>query len=149
MPWGSEYVLEGRILARQREVEGPFGEFPGYYSGCHLYPVIEIDRVLAPQGPDLRHGLRRPAVDRARLPAGDDHQRADLRRSSRTTSPRCVAVNALYTHGLVVMVSTKTRYGGFAKAVGMRLLTTTARSRVRQASSSSSTRTSTPSTSTR
>ncbi|HUN45108.1 MAG TPA: UbiD family decarboxylase, partial [Stellaceae bacterium] len=45
IPWGSEYVLEGRILARQREPEGPFGEFPGYYSGCHKYPVIEIDRV--------------------------------------------------------------------------------------------------------
>src|SRR5436190_13602363 len=33
VPYGSEYVLEGRLLARQREVEGPFGEFPGYYSG--------------------------------------------------------------------------------------------------------------------
>jgi UbiD family decarboxylase len=30
VPWGSEYVLEGRILTRQREIEGPFGEFPGY-----------------------------------------------------------------------------------------------------------------------
>jgi UbiD family decarboxylase len=29
VPWGSQYLLEGRILARQREVEGPFGEFPG------------------------------------------------------------------------------------------------------------------------
>jgi vanillate/4-hydroxybenzoate decarboxylase subunit C len=38
--------------------------------------------------------------------------------------PEVVAVNALYTHGLVVIVSTKTRYGGFAKAIGMRLLTT-------------------------
>jgi vanillate/4-hydroxybenzoate decarboxylase subunit C len=44
-PWGSEYVLEGRILARKREPEGPFGEFPGQYSGGHCYPVIEIDRV--------------------------------------------------------------------------------------------------------
>src|SRR5262249_54011445 len=35
VPYGSEYVLEGRLLARQREVEGPFGEFPGYYSGGH------------------------------------------------------------------------------------------------------------------
>jgi UbiD family decarboxylase len=43
VPYGSEYVLEGRLLARQREVEGPFGEFPGYYSGGHRYPVIEID----------------------------------------------------------------------------------------------------------
>jgi 4-hydroxybenzoate decarboxylase len=45
VPWGSEYVLEGRILSRQREPEGPFGEFPGYYSGGHEFPVIEIDRV--------------------------------------------------------------------------------------------------------
>ena len=39
--------------------------------------------------------------------------------------PEVVAVNALYTHGLVVIVSTKTRYGGFAKAIGLRVLTTT------------------------
>ena len=45
VPWGAEYVLEGRMLCGQRETEGPFGEFPGYYSGCHKYPVIEIDRV--------------------------------------------------------------------------------------------------------
>jgi UbiD family decarboxylase len=38
--------------------------------------------------------------------------------------PEVVAVNALYTHGLVVIVSTKTRYGGFAKSVGMGVLTT-------------------------
>jgi vanillate/4-hydroxybenzoate decarboxylase subunit C len=45
IPWGSEYVLEGRILGRQRQPERPFGEFPGYYSGCHKYLLIEIDRV--------------------------------------------------------------------------------------------------------
>src|SRR5208282_4170130 len=46
VPWGAEYdVLEGRLLSRQREPEGPFGEFPGYYSGVHNYPVIEIDRI--------------------------------------------------------------------------------------------------------
>ena len=39
--------------------------------------------------------------------------------------PEVVAVNALYTHGLVVIVSTMTRYGGFAKAIGLRVLTTT------------------------
>ena len=38
--------------------------------------------------------------------------------------PEIVAVNALYTHGLVVIVSTKIRYGGFAKAIGMRVMTT-------------------------
>ena len=67
VPWGSEYVLEGRILARQRESEGPFGEFPGYYSGGHDYPVIEIDRSLAPQESDLQVRLCRQALDGARL----------------------------------------------------------------------------------
>ena len=38
--------------------------------------------------------------------------------------PEVIAVNALYTHGLVVIVSTKVRYGGFAKSVGMGVLTT-------------------------
>jgi UbiD family decarboxylase len=42
----------------------------------------------------------------------------------KSSFPEIVAVNALYTHGLVVIVSTKTRYGGFAKAIGMRLMTT-------------------------
>jgi 4-hydroxybenzoate decarboxylase len=51
IPYGSEYVLEGRILGRKRQPEGPFGEFPGYYSGCHQYPLIEIDRVLHRKNP--------------------------------------------------------------------------------------------------
>jgi 4-hydroxybenzoate decarboxylase len=38
--------------------------------------------------------------------------------------PEVEAVNALYTHGLVVIVSTKIRVGGFGKAVGMSVLTT-------------------------
>jgi UbiD family decarboxylase len=41
-----------------------------------------------------------------------------------TMFPEVIAVNALYTHGLVVIVSTRTRYGGFAKAIGMAVLTT-------------------------
>ncbi len=51
VPWGSEYVLEGRLLAGQREMEGPFGEFPGYYSGGHRFPVIELDRVSHRKNP--------------------------------------------------------------------------------------------------
>src|SRR5262245_41811330 len=40
------------------------------------------------------------------------------------TFPEVVAVNAIYTHGLVVIVSTKVRVGGFAKAVGLRVFST-------------------------
>jgi 4-hydroxybenzoate decarboxylase len=123
IPWGSEYMLEGRILARQREPEGPFGEFPGYYSGCHKYPVIEIDRVSHRK--DRIYDsvyVGRPWTELDYLQAMTTSAPIFVQLNS--AFPEVVAVNALYTHGLVVMVSTKTRYGGFAKAIGMRLLTT-------------------------
>ncbi|HJS84611.1 MAG TPA: non-oxidative hydroxyarylic acid decarboxylases subunit C [Acetobacteraceae bacterium] len=123
VPWGSEYVLEGRILAGQREPEGPFGEFPGYYSGCHRYPVIEIDRVSH---------RKDPIYDSVYV--GRPWTELDFLQAMTTCTPifvqlhamfpEVVAVNALYTHGLVVIVSTKTRYGGFAKSVGLGVLTT-------------------------
>lgn len=45
VPANAEIVLEGRILARVREMEGPFGEFPQYYSEPAEQHVIEIDAV--------------------------------------------------------------------------------------------------------
>ncbi|MFL5283094.1 MAG: non-oxidative hydroxyarylic acid decarboxylases subunit C [Rhodopila sp.] len=123
VPWGAEYVLEGRILAGQRELEGPFGEFPGYYSGCHKYPVIEIDRVSHRKDPiyDAVY-VGRPWTELDYLQAMTTS--TPLFVQVHATFPEVVAVNALYTHGLVVIVSTKTRYGGFAKAVGMSVLST-------------------------
>jgi vanillate/4-hydroxybenzoate decarboxylase subunit C len=123
VPWGSEYVLEGRILGRQREMEGPFGEFPGYYSGGHRYPVIEIDRVSHRKNPvyDSVY-VGRPWSELDFLQAMTTS--VPLFVQVNATFPEVIAVNALYTHGLVVIVSTKTRYGGFAKAVGMGVLTT-------------------------
>jgi vanillate/4-hydroxybenzoate decarboxylase subunit C len=124
VPWGSEYVLEGRLLAGQRETEGPFGEFPGYYSGCHKYPVIEIDRVSHRKEPiyDAVY-VGRPWTELDFLQAMTTS--APIFLQLKATFAEIVAVNALYTHGLVVVVSTKIRYGGFAKYVGLRVLTTT------------------------
>ena len=123
VPWGSEYVLEGRILAGQREIEGPFGEFPGYYSGGHRYPVIEIDRVSHRKNPIFES-----------VYVGKPWTELDFLQAMTTSAPifiqlnkmfpEVMAVNALYTHGLVVIVSTRVRYGGFAKSVGMGVLTT-------------------------
>ena len=62
-------------------------------------------------------------MDGARLSSSADDERADLDQVN-TTFPEVQAVNALYTHGLVLIVSTKVRYGGFAKAVGLRVLST-------------------------
>ena len=45
VPAHAEIVLEGRILAKMREPEGPFGEFPQYYGDRANREVIEIDAI--------------------------------------------------------------------------------------------------------
>src|SRR5215469_9225784 len=51
VPAHAEIVLEGRILAHVREMEGPFGEFPQYYSEPAEQHVIEIDAVTHRKNP--------------------------------------------------------------------------------------------------
>ena len=45
-PLHAEIVLEGRILARQREPEGPFAEFTGYASARSTQHVVEVTAIL-------------------------------------------------------------------------------------------------------
>ncbi|MED1171019.1 phenolic acid decarboxylase BsdC [Bacillus inaquosorum] len=124
VPWGAEVVLEGEIIAGEREYEGPFGEFTGHYSGGRSMPIIKIKRVYHRNNPIFEH-----------LYLGMPWTECDYMIGINTCVPlyqqlkeaypnEVVAVNAMYTHGLIAIVSTKTRYGGFAKAVGMRALTT-------------------------
>ena len=104
-------------------MEGPFGEFPGYYSGGHRYPVIEIDRVSHRKNPIFESVyVGRPWTELDFLQAMTTS--APIFIQLNQMFPEVVAVNALYTHGLVVIVSTRVRYGGFAKSVGMAVLTT-------------------------
>jgi UbiD family decarboxylase len=123
IPWGSEVVLEGAIRSRVREMEGPFGEFTGHYSGARRMPVVEITRLSYRKNPLFEHlylGMPWTEIDYFM----GLNTCAPLYVQLKQNFPEIVAVNALYTHGLGVIVSTKLRYGGFAKAVGMRVLTT-------------------------
>lgn len=45
VPAGAEIVIEGRILPQLREPEGPFGEFPKYYSAKENREVIVVDAI--------------------------------------------------------------------------------------------------------
>jgi 2,5-furandicarboxylate decarboxylase 1 len=45
VPAFAEIVIEGRILPNVREMEGPFGEFPKYYSAQEAREVIEVTTV--------------------------------------------------------------------------------------------------------
>ncbi|WP_328760463.1 non-oxidative hydroxyarylic acid decarboxylases subunit C [Streptomyces sp. NBC_00271] len=123
VPWGSEVVIEGVIESRKRQIEGPFGEFTGHYSGGRRMPVIRVDRVSHRTDPifeSLYLGMPWTEVDYLVGP----NTCVPLLKQLRAEFPEVQAVNAMYTHGLTVIISTKKRYGGFAKAVGMRAMTT-------------------------
>lgn len=51
VPANAEIVIEGRILPRVREPEGPFGEFPKYYSAQEAREVIQVDAVTTRTNP--------------------------------------------------------------------------------------------------
>ncbi|MFF8371661.1 non-oxidative hydroxyarylic acid decarboxylases subunit C [Streptomyces lydicus] len=123
VPWGSEVVIEGVIESRKRQIEGPFGEFTGHYSGGRRMPVIRVDRVSYRTDPvfeSLYLGMPWTEVDYLVGP----NTCVPLLKQLRAEYPEVQAVNAMYTHGLLVIISTRKRYGGFAKAVGMRAMTT-------------------------
>lgn len=123
VPWGSEVVIEGAIESRTRQIEGPFGEFTGHYSGGRRMPVIRVDRVSFRTHPifeSLYLGKPWTEVDHLVGP----NTCVPLLKQLRAEFPEVQAVNAMYTHGLAVIISTAKRYGGFAKAVALRAMTT-------------------------
>jgi UbiD family decarboxylase len=54
IPANSEIVLEGEFRHDERRMEGPFGEWPGYYAGGKIEePVFRIKRVMFRNNPIL------------------------------------------------------------------------------------------------
>ncbi len=45
VPASAEIVIEGRILPGVREMEGPFGEYTGYYTDTSPKPVIQVTAI--------------------------------------------------------------------------------------------------------
>jgi 4-hydroxybenzoate decarboxylase len=123
VPWGSQAVLEGEIIAGVREIEGPFGEFTGHYSGGRRQPVIQIRKVSYRTNPIFEHlYLGMPWTEMDYTLALNTS--VPLYQQLKKDFPDVVAVNAMYTQGLLAIISVKQRYGGFAKAVGLRAMTT-------------------------
>ncbi len=122
VPWGAEYVLEGHVLPGVREPDGPYGEFTGHLSGLRDMVSIEINKVSHRKDPVYEYtsiGMPWTEIDYMFL-----NTCPPLYVQLKEKFPEIEAVNALYTHGLVVIVSTRIRVGGFGKAVGMSVLTT-------------------------
>lgn len=123
VPAGSEVILEGYIEPRVREVEGPFGEFPGSYSGSRKQCVIRIERITHRTDPvfeNLYLGIPWTEIDYLMAL----NTSVPLFKQLKRDFPEVVAVNAMYTHGIGVIISTRCRVGGYGKAVAFRLLST-------------------------
>lgn len=66
VPASAEIIIEGMALANEREIEGPFGEFTGYYQPATPKPVIEVTAITHRQKPIFLAGL-------TGMPTTDNH----------------------------------------------------------------------------
>jgi len=66
VPASAEIIIEGVVLPTERELEGPFGEFTGYYQPATLKPVIEVTAITHRQRPIFLAGL-------TGMPTTDNH----------------------------------------------------------------------------
>jgi UbiD family decarboxylase len=57
VPATSEIVLEGQMLPGERHLEGPFGEYPGYYSPAAERPVFRLSAITHRRDPVFLAGL--------------------------------------------------------------------------------------------
>ncbi|MCG0278512.1 MAG: UbiD family decarboxylase [Thermanaeromonas sp.] len=90
VPAQAEIVLEGRILPRVREIEGPFGEYPRYYGPASPKPVIELTAMTSRRDP-IYHTIV-PAT-REHLLLGAIPREAGLLQTIRNTVPNVVSVH--------------------------------------------------------
>lgn len=118
VPAHAEIVLEGwlRTGRSQREVEGPFGEYTGHYSGINRTPVIDITAVTCRADAIFEHvTIGRPwreteVISHLPLSVG-------ILRQVREIVPDVVAFNAASTFSSTCVVSMRQRRGGRAKQV--------------------------------
>lgn len=51
VPATSEIIIEGQMLPDTREMEGPFGEYTGYYTAAYPKPVMEVTAITHRHNP--------------------------------------------------------------------------------------------------
>jgi UbiD family decarboxylase len=119
----SEMVIETEMVLNERETEGPFGEFPGSYSGVRKVPLFKVTSV------SHRHD---PIFENIYIGRGwTEHDTliglptsVPIYSALKKDFPEVQAVNATYQHGLTAIISVRNRVAGFAKSVAMRALGT-------------------------
>ena len=57
VPAAAELVIEGVVLPNVREMEGPFGEYPGYYNPAIPKPIVQVTAITHRRNPIFLAGL--------------------------------------------------------------------------------------------
>ena len=120
----SEMVIEAEMINNERVLEGPFGEFPGTYSGVRRLNVFKVTSVSFRDDPILESlyiGSKSWTEHDTLLGINTC---ATVYNQLKQSFPEVVAVNALYQHGSTAVIAVKNRFAGFAKSVAMRALGT-------------------------
>lgn len=119
----SEICIEAELQPGERVLEGPFGEFPGSYSGVRRAPLFKITGISHRKNPIFENiYIGRGWTEHDTLIGL--HTSAPVYAQLRETFPEVAAVNALYQHGLTAIIAVKNRMAGFAKSVALRALGT-------------------------
>jgi len=122
IPASSEIVIEGESISGEERMEGPFGEWPGYYSSSQRpEPTIRVKAVMHRNNPILCGSPPFPP------PTGALYYRGLMRsamiwealESAGIPDIRGVRCHELAGHRFMTIVSIKQRYPGHAKQVGM------------------------------
>ncbi len=120
--WGDEFLvpvdaeisIEGEILPRQLKPEGPFGEWPGYYSGQQPGEVFRVTAITH-RRPGPGEHLRRPPATTLIRCAGERR-----RSGGREAVPRVRGVCVPYSgHGFICYISIDKVVDGEPKPAAM------------------------------
>lgn len=123
LPAHAEYVIEGELIPRQRFCEGPFGEFPGSYSGVRKQTRIKVKRVTHRRDPICETlFIGKPWTEHDTLIGL--WTSVPLYKQLKAEFPEVKCVNATYQHGLTMIVSSDVRLGGFGKTLAFRVAST-------------------------
>lgn len=124
VPAWAEIVIEGEIIPRWRSVEGPFGEYTGFYSPTMKQAEIKVKAITRRRDPIIFENLY----------IGKPWNEQDyilglvtsvtVFKQIKAMAPEVVSVNAMYCHGYGTIISTRPRIGGFGKIIGAKLLAT-------------------------
>lgn len=124
VPATAEIVLEGFVLPDEREPEGPFGEFPGFYSGVYNSNVFHVERLLMRKDA-IYQGMSvgRPPTEGTLIEG--IMQCLESVKYLQESIPQVKAVRFLGTSSLqcVMALDKKVRYPGLARRAGNALWT--------------------------